>query len=123
MTHPFIHELFLKASLCQTVNTKWSTSSKLLLYNKGNKELADKNDARLKMLLGCTGLQLVVSSGRSLQSRIRLVRIHLVTPKLSLPVGGCQAKRHNEAKEQEKEGFYLQQVKEDIRVFTKAISL
>ena len=30
-----------------------------------------------------------------------------VTQKLGLPLGGCQVKRHNQAKEQEKEGFII----------------
>ena len=30
-----------------------------------------------------------------------------VTPKLSLPLGGCSAKKHNQAKDQEKEGFII----------------
>ena len=37
-----------------------------------------------------------------------------VTQKLSLLLGGCSAKKHNEAKDQEKEGFIITCSKENI---------
>lgn len=47
--YSFIPKLFLNASLCQALNTKWSVPSKLLCER--DKELTHINNVLLKMLI------------------------------------------------------------------------
>ena len=45
----------------------------------------------------------------------------IVSPKLSSLLGGCQAKRHDQAKDQEKEGFVTcSKVRKTMGIFPKA---
>ena len=65
------------------------------------------------MLLGYTSLQLIVSTGGTLQSVIRQIRIllvsrnwvHLLVGVKPKELGGCQAKRENQAEEKESQDF------------------
>lgn len=78
LIHAFIHELFLKAILHQTLNAKWSLSSKILLCNVGRKQCTSINNAILKMPLCYTGLQLVVLNSESnLQNDAEAMGIYL----------------------------------------------
>lgn len=76
----FIHlyvDYFLKASLCQALNTKWSASLKVLLCNEGDKRWTGINNTLLKILCYIGLLLIVVSSERNLHSGIRAIRRHL----------------------------------------------
>lgn len=84
--YSFIHELFLKDSLCQALNTKQSASTKLLC-NKRDRELTDINNAMLKMLLCHEGQQFFVVSIRgAFQSGIKDIIIHLALEMVLAPV-------------------------------------
>lgn len=68
----------LKAIVCQTLNTKWSLSSKILLCNVGRKQWTGINNAILKMPPCYTGLQLVVLNSESnLENDIGAMGIYL----------------------------------------------
>lgn len=84
--YSFIHELLLKGSLCQALNTKQSASTKLLC-NKRDRELTDINNAMLKMLLCHKGQQFVVVSSRgAFQSSVKDIIIHLALEMVLAPV-------------------------------------